>query len=162
MRFHNPREVGLDTESIRGNSIMSKYYQTADDFYALVGELFKSIPDNPKVSGKLLSMRLVLRGVCEDPVAELTMDASDGKEIKIFLGPCDVKPTVEIIGNGDNYHLFWLGRKNLMLAITKGEVKAKGPYTALMKILPLLSPLFKTYQKIVEEKNPELLDTAKK
>ncbi len=140
---------------------MGKYFKEPDDFYQLIGSLFKAIPDDPKVREKLLNMRLVLKGVSTDPDAELTLDASDGKDIKIHMGPCDVKAGIEITGSGDNYHLFWLGRKNLMLAITKGEIKAKGPYTALMKILPILGPLFKKYQGIVKANRPELLDVKK-
>ena len=45
----------------------------------------------------------------------------------------------------DDGHKFWLGKLNMTIAMAKGQVKAKGPVSKMMKLLPAMRPAFPRY-----------------
>jgi len=48
-------------------------------------------------------------------------------------------------------HLFWMQKLNLMSAITRGLIKAKGPIPKAMKLLPVLKPFYANYRETLAE-----------
>jgi hypothetical protein len=55
----------------------------------------------------------------------------------------------------DTAHQFWLGKVNLVAALTRGTMVAKGPVPAIMKLLPVITPAFKLYPGILKDKGFE-------
>jgi hypothetical protein len=61
----------------------------------------------------------------------------------------------------DTAHRFWLGKVNVTMALAKGQMKAKGPVAKILKLVPLVKPVFPRYQKMLEEeKRDDLLKAA--
>jgi hypothetical protein len=58
---------------------------------------------------------------------------------------------VEFQMKADVAHRFWLGKVNLLIALTKREIKAIGPVMKVMKMLPILKPMYAQYPKILEK-----------
>ena len=54
----------------------------------------------------------------------------------------------------DTAHKFWLGKVNVTMALAKGQMKAKGPVAKILKLVPLVKPVFPRYQKMLEEREP--------
>ena len=54
-------------------------------------------------------------------------------------------------------HQFWLGKVNLVAALTRGTIVAKGPVPAIMKLLPVITPAYKIYPQVLKEKGLEQL-----
>lgn len=48
---------------------------------------------------------------------------------------------------------FWRGNYNLAVGLAKGEVKAKGPVSRILKLVPLAKPLFPLYRELIAEKD---------
>jgi hypothetical protein len=48
--------------------------------------------------------------------------------------------------DADDANRFWLGRLNLVMAMAKGQVKAKGSVPEMLKMLPLAKPLYARYE----------------
>ena len=48
-------------------------------------------------------------------------------------------------------HLFWMEKLNLMSAITRGQIKAKGPIPKAMRLLPMLKPFYKNYRIVLKD-----------
>jgi putative sterol carrier protein len=84
----------------------------------------------------------------EEP--EVTVDTTQDP-IKLYTGPCDLKPTVVMRMHADTAHRFWMQKLNLMVAITKGEIKVKGPIPQVMKLLPTIKPSFEIYKEVLKE-----------
>lgn len=69
----------------------------------------------------------------------------------------DLIPDVEMGMNADVAHRFWLGKVNLMVAITKGDIKVKGPIPKIMKLLPIIRDSYAIYKDYLKEKGFEEL-----
>ncbi|MCU1449737.1 MAG: hypothetical protein JWP02_1907, partial [Acidimicrobiales bacterium] len=48
------------------------------------------------------------------------------------------------------------GKYNLAVGLAKGEVKAKGPVSKILKLVPLTKPLFPLYRELVAEKDARI------
>ena len=46
---------------------------------------------------------------------------------------------------------FWLGKVNLVMAMAKGQVRARGSVPEMLKMLPLAKPLYARYETILRE-----------
>jgi hypothetical protein len=119
--------------------------------YDCLGGILSWLRDDQHARAGLLKSGLVVRFKYTAPDAEITVVGSH-EPIEIVCGPCELTPTVEMSMTGDVAHTFWLGKLNLVAALTRGAVRARGPIPALMKLLPLVSPAFKHYPEILREK----------
>jgi hypothetical protein len=59
---------------------------------------------------------------------------------------------IEMAMEADTGHQFWLGKLNLVAAITRGLVRAKGPIPSIMRLLPIIKPAFALYPQVLAEK----------
>jgi putative sterol carrier protein len=50
----------------------------------------------------------------------------------------------------DTAHRFWLGEVNVTMAIARGEIKAQGPVSKILKLVPLAKPVFPRYKAMLE------------
>jgi hypothetical protein len=54
--------------------------------------------------------------------------------------------------NADFAHAFWHGKANLVSALTRRQVKAKGNVPKTIKLLPILKPSYALYPKFLADK----------
>jgi len=59
--------------------------------------------------------------------------------------------------NADFAHKFWHGKANLVTALTRRQVAAKGNVPKTLKLLPILKPAYELYPQFLEEKGLEEL-----
>ena len=50
----------------------------------------------------------------------------------------------------DTAHRFWLGKVNVTVALARGQMKAKGPVAKILKLVPLVKPVFPRYKAQLE------------
>ena len=53
--------------------------------------------------------------------------------------------------DADTAHRFWLGKVNVTVALARGQMKAKGPVAKILKLVPLVKPVFPRYRQMLEE-----------
>jgi hypothetical protein len=59
----------------------------------------------------------------------------------------------------DTARRFWLGNGNATVALARGQMKAKGPVAKILKLVPLVRPVFPRYRAILEQAGrQDLLD----
>lgn len=63
------------------------------------------------------------------------------------------KPTVVESMNGDIVHKFWLKKLNVPKALALRQIKAKGPVTKLLQLMPLLKPAQEIYPEYCKKYN---------
>lgn len=143
---------------------MAKKYNKADrpdmspdEMYTVAKNVFMRTMEDEQLAQKLQKSKLVLRFVYHDEERwgpdvkpELTIDCSRDP-IEIHTGPCEVKPMITMTMEAFTAHLFWMEDLNLMAAITRGQIKAKGPIPKAMRLLPLLKPLYANYRIVLKE-----------
>jgi hypothetical protein len=61
--------------------------------------------------------------------------------------------------DADTAHRFWLGKVNVTVALARGQMKAKGPVAKILKLVPLVKPVFPRYrQMLVDAGRQDLLE----
>ena len=121
------------------------------ELYAVMRELWEQIKADPVMSQGLLRSQLIVRFHYLDPDGYITIDGSDGREIKITLGDCDAKPVVEVSMKADVAHAFWSGKENPAVALLSGKMSSRGPVNKALALLPVVKPAFQLYPGIVEK-----------
>ncbi len=125
---------------------MGKHITDIEQLYKGIAGLFGSLDQLPDVKRKVLKTDLLLDLDYSDPEGRVVIDAT-GDDIKIYLGesPAGKEPEVKLMMSSDTAHLFWLGKINLIMATATGKIKTAGNIGGVIKLVPVLDPLFKAY-----------------
>lgn len=126
-------------------------FTNTQHLYTVMQELWTRIKANPEMSKKLLESRLIVRFHYKDPEGWVTVDGSDGKEIRVSIGHNELKPDVEMFMKADVAHHFWLGKENPALALLQGKMQSKGQVNKALALLPVLKPAFEIYPGVLED-----------
>lgn len=105
---------------------------------------FDLLKDDPDIGPKIMASGLIVQFRYTEPDAVVTIHCPDEK---VIVGELDYEPTVTMSMKADTAHKFWLGNLNLMVALTKREVIAKGPIAATMKLLPIIKNSYSMYKE---------------
>jgi hypothetical protein len=124
--------------------------------YDCISSILEYLREHPPARDAFLKSGLIVRFKYSAPDGEITIDGT-GQPIGLFCGPCNRVPTVDMAMSADIAHQFWLGKVNLVAALTRGTMTAKGPIPAIMKLLPAITPAYKRYPEILREKGLESL-----
>jgi pyruvate/2-oxoglutarate/acetoin dehydrogenase E1 component/TPP-dependent pyruvate/acetoin dehydrogenase alpha subunit len=131
-------------------------FRDTEHLYRVLGALFERIQREPAISASLSQGALVVRFVFKDPEGAITVDLRR-EPISFALGPCDLKPDVEMTQSGDVAHLFWLGRLKVPQAIATRKVIARGSVPKALALLPAVKPVFSLYPQVLREIGEETL-----
>lgn len=126
-------------------------FSNTDELHEIMTRLWARIASEKQMSEQLLSSRLVVQFHYRDPEGRITVDCSDGKELKVHAGESSLKPVVEMFMKADIAHDFWLGKVNVPLAIIGGKIVSKGPVNKALSLLPVIKPAFDIYPGIFNE-----------
>lgn len=132
-------------------------FKDSKQFYECVGELMDRAKKDPNVGPKIAKSGIVIQFRYTQPDAMTTVNAKDkptqpGAFADVIHGPCSLKPDVTMTMKADTSHAFWHGKVNLVAALARKEIVATGPIPKILKLLPAVQPLFKTYPALLKEK----------
>jgi putative sterol carrier protein len=120
------------------------YFANTDELNKVMELLWNKIKADPEMSKKLIDAKMVVQFKYRDPDGLLTIDTSDGQELKI-------KPTIEMSMKADIAHEFWLGKVNVPMAIMSGKISSKGPTPKALALLPVIKPAYAMYPEVLQE-----------
>lgn len=131
-------------------------FRDSEHFYQCVGALMDKAKVDPNVGPKISASGLILQFNYTDPEAVTTINAKDkptqaGAFVDVIHGPCALKPDVVMTMKADVAHAFWHGKVNLVTALAKREVVAQGSMPKILKLLPVVQPLYKVYPAMLKE-----------
>jgi len=127
------------------------YFSDIQPFYDSITELFDKLSEDPQIKEKALNSKLVVRFVYSDPEGEVLIDCT-GDEIALTCGVSGTAADATLTMATDTAHKFWLGKLNLIKALTSGEIESEGSVPKMLKLLPVIKPAFKIYPVILDEK----------
>lgn len=116
----------------------------------MLGGFFEYLMTVPSISEKLLASKLIIRFTYTDPDVALLVDCS-GDEVRIRPGDTDSTVTVDMSMTADVAHRFWFGKVNLMMALTRKQMVAKGPVPKILELLPAIKPAYALYPQYLRE-----------
>ncbi len=116
----------------------------------MLGGFFEYLMTVPSISEKLLASKLIIRFTYTDPDVALLVDCS-GDAVEIRRGDTGTKATVDMSMTADVAHRFWFGKVNLMMALTRKQMVAKGPVPKILELLPAIKPAYALYPQYLRE-----------
>jgi hypothetical protein len=124
-------------------------FKSGEEFENLLGGFFRQVADTPDIAGKLLQSKLVIRFTYSDPDSVLLIDCS-GNSVVVRPGDTTTKADVDMSMTADIAHRFWFGKVNLMQALTRKQMVAKGPVPKILALLPAIKPTYTMYPEYLK------------
>ena len=125
-------------------------FKNSEEFEKVLAGFFRRVGEAPDVAEKLLASKLVIRFTYTDPDVVIVVDCS-GDKIDVRAGDTDSKAEVNMSMSADIAHKFWFGKVNLMAALTRKQMVAKGPIPKILKLLPAIKPTYAMYPEYLDE-----------
>jgi len=136
------------------------YFKDADEVYRFLGKLFEDLADDEELAPKFRRANTIVQYRYRDPESIITVRLREGEDGRVDLGETDMEPEVVMSMDADTAHRFWLGKVNVTVALARGQMKAKGPVAKILKLVPLVKPVFPRYRAMLEEAGREDLVEA--
>jgi alcohol dehydrogenase class IV len=130
---------------------MSRVFKDAEMLYETLGGFYEQLKDHADIGPALARTGLCVQFRYRKPSAVITVDAT-GDEIRIVRGEFDGRPEVTMTMDADFAHLFWHGKANLVTALTRRQVTAKGNVPKTVKLLPILKPAYALYPDFLAQR----------
>ena len=135
------------------------YFDDGDEVYRYIGGLLTGLIDSPDLGDKLKHADTTVQFRYHEPEAVITCRLVEGEDVRVDLGESDLEPEIVMTADADVAHLFWLGRVNVTVALARGQMKAEGPVAKILKLVPLIKPVFPLYRELLErEGRTDLLE----
>ena len=136
-------------------------FKDDQEVYQYIGKLFVDLTDDPELSPKFRKADTIVQYRYSNPESQITVKMKEGEEGQVDFGDTSLDPEIVMSMEADTAHKFWLGKVNVTMALAKGQMKAKGPVAKILKLVPLVKPVFPRYQKMLEDANrDDLLKAA--
>ena len=136
------------------------YFKNEEEVYQYIGKLFQDLGEDPELWPKFQRANTIVQYQFRNPESQITVRMQDGVDSQVDLGPSDLEPEVVMTMEADTAHKFWLGKVNVTVALARGQMKAKGPVAKILKLVPLVKPVFPRYKQMLTEAGREDLMEA--
>ncbi len=137
-------------ESKRGVTEIKNVFKDSDMLYRVFMAFYEQLKNNPEIGPALKKTNLCIQFVYQNPAAVITIDAAK-EDLLIHKGDFKGTPEVTMTMNADFAHKFWHGKANLVAALTRRQVVAKGNVPKTIKLLPILKPAYSLYPRFLRE-----------
>ncbi len=132
------------------------YFKDAAEMQQILGQLYDRVKSDPRIAPKISEGKIVIQFRYDDPHGIVTIDAAHpptqpGAYWDVTWGENPLNPDVEMTMKADVAHQFWHGKVNLMAALTRRQIIAKGPIPKILKLLPAVEPVYALYPKLLRE-----------
>jgi putative sterol carrier protein len=136
-------------------------FKDDQEVYQYIGKLFADLADDPELGPKFRRADTIVQYRYSNPESVITVKMKEGEEGQVDFGETTLAPEIVMTMEADTAHKFWLGKVNVTMALAKGQMKAKGPVAKILKLVPLVKPVFPLYEKMLEDaKRDDLLKAA--
>ena len=126
------------------------YFKDAQDVYDTIGRLFQDLANDEELAPKFRQANTIVRYEYRDPDAVVTVRLQEGKPGDVDFGESEMEPEVTMSMEADTAHRFWLGAVNVTVALARGQIKATGPVSKILKLVPLTKPAYPRYRAQLE------------
>jgi putative sterol carrier protein len=131
------------------------YFKDEDEVYKFIGRLFEELAEDDELAPKFRKANTIVQYAYRNPESTITVKLVEGEDGQVDCGPTEMEPEVVMSMEADTAHKFWLGKVNVTVALARGQMKAKGPVAKILKLVPLVKPVFPKYRAMLEESGRE-------
>ena len=127
------------------------YFKDADEVYQYIGKLFVDLTEDEELSPKFRKANTIVQYQYRNPESQITVRMMEEGDPQVDFGDTDQEPEVVMTMEADTAHRFWLGKVNVTVALARGQMKAKGPVAKILKLVPLVKPVFPRYRQMLDD-----------
>ena len=127
------------------------YFKDDQEVYKYIGELFTDLGEDQELFPKFQKANTIVQYQYAHPDSQITVRMIEGEEPRTDFGDTDLEPEVVMTMEADTAHRFWLGKVNVTVALARGQMKAKGPVAKILKLVPLVKPVFPRYKQMLDD-----------
>ena len=137
------------------------YFKDQAELREILGVLYDRVKSDAQVAPKICEGKIIIQFRYDDPAGVVTINAAappsqPGAYCDVFWGDdTGLKPDVEMAMKADVAHQFWHGKVNLMTALSRRQIVAKGPIPKILKLLPAVAPVYEMYPRLLREMGRE-------
>jgi putative sterol carrier protein len=135
-------------------------FKDDEEVYQYIGKLFQDLADDEQLGPRFRKADTIVQYRYSNPDSQITVKMKDGEEGQVDFGETSLEPEIVMTMEADTAHRFWLGNVNVTMALAKGQMKAKGPVAKILKLVPLVKPVFPMYREMLENANRDDLVKA--
>ncbi len=136
-------------------------FKDDQEVYRYIGKLFQDLTTDEELSPKFRRADTIVQYRYSNPDSQITVKMKEGEEGQVDFGPTEMQPEIVMSMDADTAHRFWLGKVNVTMALAKGQMRAKGPVAKILKLVPLVKPVFPRYHAMLAQDNrDDLLKAA--
>lgn len=119
------------------------------------GALYDEASCDSRIAPRIRDAHLNIQFRYRDPDALVTIAAArepsqPGAYFDVIWGDVDIPIDVEMSMQADIAHAFWHGRINLMTALARRQIVARGPIPQILRLLPAVEPMYAMYPHILQ------------
>jgi hypothetical protein len=127
-------------------------FQDADEVYAHIGRLLQELVADPATAPAVARVDTVVQLRLRQPDAQITLRSPQGEEPgQVDLGETTLRPEVVLQMDADVAHRLWLGEVNVAVALADNTIRARGPTSRILAVVPLVKPAQPRYRALLEE-----------
>lgn len=149
-------------------------FRDAGHLYEVLGGFFLSQADSAEAE-YIASQNFTVQFVYHEPEAVITIgplgslglgpdrpqpgaggrfeagQAAAGRHLELAFGDVAIAPELVFEMKAEVAHRFWLGKVSLPTALARQQIKARGPLSKALKLLPTLQRLFPRYEQFLRD-----------
>jgi hypothetical protein len=136
-------------------------FKNFDELYSCFSQLYDEAKSDGRIAPKIRDSHLVIQFRYDEPFAVVTINAAamptqQGAYFDVLWGDdTGLKPDVEMSMKADIAHQFWHGKINLMTALARRQIIARGPIPKILRLLPAVEPMYEMYPRLLREMGRE-------
>jgi len=136
------------------------YFKDEQEVYDYIGKLFQDLAEDDELWPRFRRADTIVQYQFRNPESQITVRMREDEDAQVDLGPSELEPEVLMTMDADTAHRFWLGNVNVTVALARGQMKAKGPVAKILKLVPLVKPVFPRYRQMLTDAGREDLMEA--
>jgi hypothetical protein len=118
------------------------YFNDEQEVYRYLGQLFLDLLADEELAPQFRTANTVVQYRYHKPDSQITVKLLEDEEGQVDLGETQLEPEVIMTMDADTAHRFWLGKVNVTMAL--------GPVAKILKLVPLVKPVFPRYKAQLE------------
>ncbi|RFU61686.1 hypothetical protein [Bacillus sp. V59.32b] len=132
-------------------------FQSAEEMYQVYEGFFNEVKDTEQAKAIMSSYQksdqhnALVQYIYHNPEAKMAWVENDRGSIDVVFGDAEeLNPELTFEMTSDVGHRFWLGEVDLTQALARQQMKATGPLSKSLKVVPQLKqwyPLYREYLK---------------
>ncbi len=118
--------------------------------YALLGRLFESVVADDEIGPRLGRIDAVVQQQFRRPDATVTIKLVAGEDRAVITGLTDLRPDIVLVMDAATGHRVWIGELSVMTALSKGQIRARGPVAKILQLIDLIALVAPRYRAQLE------------